>query len=278
LPELPEVETVARQLAPLVCGRRIAAARILDAKLLPFDAAVLKGCTVDGVRRHGKQVLLELGRRGKPAHCLLVHLRMTGRLIWNDEPGEPAVRHLRAEFILNGGRLLFYDARRFGTLTLTGPAAPEPDGLDPTTQAFTAAALKNLLKTARQPLKLWLLRQDRLAGLGNIYASEILFEAALHPSRLGCSLSPEEAARLHHATREVLKRAIKHCGTTFSDFQDARGVKGGYQRYLMVYGRAGEPCKQCAAPIERSVQGQRATFYCPRCQVLESESAALKRP
>ena len=126
--------------------------------------------------------------------------------------------------------------------------------------------MTELLGTSAQPLKAWLLRQDRLVGLGNIYASEILHAARLSPFAGAGSLNGREVRRLHSATRRILQRAIRNCGTTFSDFQDARGASGSYQRLLAVYGRDGEGCRRCRATIERVVQQQRSTFYCPGCQ------------
>ena len=142
-----------------------------------------------------------------------------------------------------------------------------PDGVEPLSPELTPAVYAGLLDGSAQPLKPWLLRQDRLVGLGNIYASEILHAARLSPFREAGSLDRNEVRRLHGATRRILERAIRACGTTFSDFQDARGVEGSYQRYLAVYEREGRPCRRCRAPIERVVQQQRSTYYCPQCTV-----------
>jgi formamidopyrimidine-DNA glycosylase len=268
MPELPEVETIARQLAPLLIGRRVKRVEVLDAKLDQAALTSLQGCVIAGVFRHGKQVALRLTRaRGKPAeHFLLVHLRMTGRLIWHDT-AQPETKHLRTRFVLDQGCLLFFDPRRFGTLVLKPSLADDRAmGLDPLTPQFTKQALARLLTGSRQPLKTWLLRQDQLVGIGNIYASEILFAARLHPLRPAGSLSAEESSRLHRSVRGVLKLAVKHCGTTFSDFQDAHGMSGGFQRMLKAYGREGQPCKACGGTIVRLVQQQRSTFFCPECQ------------
>lgn len=269
MPELPEVETVARQLAPLLAGRRIKRVEVLDAKLDAGALGQVQGWTVAEVFRHGKQVALKLARtRGKPAEqFLLVHLRMTGRLIWTDSTAPPEPRHLRVRFVLDRGSLLFYDPRRFGLLTLKECLTDDSSiGLDPMTPSFTRQALGGLLAGSRQPLKTWLLRQDQLVGIGNIYASEILFAARLHPQRPAGALSADECARLHRCVQAVLKLAVKHCGTTFSDFQDAHGVTGRFQRLLQVYGREGQLCKTCGGEIVRLVQQQRSTFYCPVCQ------------
>jgi formamidopyrimidine-DNA glycosylase len=193
---------------------------------------------------------------------------MTGRLVWSDSVKKAEPEHLRARLLLDGGGgVLFYDVRRFGTIKLHRSLdEARSTGVDPLDRAFSAAGLRRLLGQSQQAIKPWLLRQDRLAGLGNIYASEILFEAGIDPMREAGSLTRDEASRLHRSMRRVLKRAIRHCGTTFSDFQDARGLTGSYQRYLKVYGREGEACSVCGGPLQRVVQQQRSTFFCPRCQ------------
>lgn len=273
MPELPEVETVARQLSPLVAGQTVRGLEILDRKLTLSREEVdrIVGRRIRTVQRLGKQVVLELAPPGRQAGCsawLAVHLRMTGRLRWYAAQSEPETeRHLRARFALDRGRLLFFDARRFGTLRLhDSREQAEPAGLDPMSAAFTLPRLAELCDGGEGELKPWLLRQDRLVGLGNIYASEILHQAGLNPRRRPASLAPAELGRLHRAIRQVLRRAIEHCGTTFDTFEDARGASGGFQRFLAVYGREGEPCRSCGHPVARLVQQGRSTFYCPVCQ------------
>ncbi len=269
MPELPEVETVARQLAPLLSGQLIRRAVILDPKLELIAPAELAGRRVAGVRRIGKQIGIELvdpaGRR--PSRWLIVHLRMTGRLIWSERADRPAAPPLRARLRLERGVLDFVDVRRFGTLRLVdAPEQAGPAGLDPLEREFTARALAALLARSRTPIKTWLLRQDCIVGLGNIYASEALHEAGIDPRRPACQLDAEEISRLVRAIRATLRRAIAANGTTFSDFQDSRGLEGGYGRYLRVYAREGQPCPRCGSPVERLIQQQRSTFYCPVCQ------------
>lgn len=269
MPELPEVETIARQLAPLLTGRRIRHVEVLDPKLDAEMLSALRGATIADVRRHGKQVALTLERaRGKPAlSYLLVHLRMTGRLIWKPREPETETRHLRLRLELDQGCLLFFDPRRFGTCRLQPRLDADPRaGLDPLGPDYSRAALQRLLAHSRQPLKTWLLRQDKLVGIGNIYASEILFDARLHPQRPAGSLDDRELSRLSRSIPRILKLAVRHCGTTFSDFQDAHGVTGRFQRLLRVYGREDAACPVCQAAILRLVQQQRSTFYCPSCQ------------
>lgn len=266
MPELPEVETVARQLASRLNGRTVQRLTLRDPKLRGARRTpTVRGRTVERVFRHGKQVAFDFGAgRGKKPRYLLVHLRMTGRLIFDPEP--VARTHVRARFDLDRGRLLFVDPRRFGTFAWYGSLDEAPQAVDPVGPEFTAERLAQLLQGSRQEVKVWLLRQDRLVGLGNIYASEILFAARLSPFKRVDRLTRDEIARLHRATRRILVRAIDSCGTTFSDFQDARGVEGSYQDFLKVYAREGKPCRRCRIPIERRVQQQRSTFYCPACQ------------
>jgi formamidopyrimidine-DNA glycosylase len=269
MPELPEVETVARQLDPLVRGQRVKSAQLLDPKL-SLPGGRLAGRTITRAFRLGKRVLLELERAGQGALYLAVHLRMTGRLIYVDGARLPAERgeaHLRARFNLERGLLLFYDTRRFGTLELHESLADAaPAGLDPLSPELTPARLGELAAGSAMPVKPWLLRQDKLAGIGNIYACEACFAAGLHPARPMTGLDAGELKLLVRELKRILRSAIKHCGTTFSDFQDARGEAGGYVNYLRVYGRAGQPCPACGTPVARTVQQQRSTFYCPRCQ------------
>lgn len=282
MPELPEVESVARQLAPRLRGRVLRSIELFDPRLRGFDPRPLLGRVVAGVRRTGKQV--EIRFRGTPRSAttrLLCHLRMTGRLVWlttGETP--PDSRHLRARLRFDGGDLLFIDPRRFGTLrspaTSCGPPAT---GLEPLSRACTPRRLARLLEGSRQQLKPWLLRQDRLVGIGNIYASEIAFHARLHPCRPVASLRPEEIRRLHRAIRAVLRRAIRHGGTTFSDFADAAGRAGRFRAMLAVYDRGGRPCRRCGAPVVRFVQQQRSTYFCPLCQpVIRLGTNAAKRP
>lgn len=264
MPELPEVETVVRQFVPLVVGRRLEQIELLDSKLALPPAWLRPERRVEAVERIGKQFVLRLGPQG-PA--LAVHLRMTGRLKWHTEPGEPDPAHLRARFRFDEGQMLFYDVRRFGTLTVADELAQlAVEGLDPFDRRFSATWLSEQLQRTSQPIKSFLLRQDRLVGLGNIYCSEILFAAGVSPERASNTVTRREATRIHRHTRRILERAIENCGTTFSDFQDSRGEIGSYQAFLAVYGREGEPCPSCGTAIRRIVQQQRSTFFCSRCQ------------
>lgn len=287
MPELPEVETVVRQLAGVLPGNRIEEIHFYDPLLgslseLPFHRAV-----VSGVRRLGKQVVVILRTEAAfPAQLyLIVHLRMTGRLLWypnvdqresdtqrteqlflRKTPDEPR-DHARASFLFEHGELLFTDVRRFGTVELSCELDSYlPRGIDPLGAAFSLGALEKMLFSSRQSIKQFLLRQDRLVGLGNIYACEILFRSRINPQRLGCTLSKKEIRTLYRTIPRLLRDAIECSGTTFSDFQSANGGEGGFQEFLSVYQREGLPCKKCRHKIERIRQQGRSTFYCPCCQ------------
>ncbi|MBN1517656.1 bifunctional DNA-formamidopyrimidine glycosylase/DNA-(apurinic or apyrimidinic site) lyase [Candidatus Sumerlaeota bacterium] len=271
MPELPEVETVARQLAPLTEGQTIRAVKDLD-PLLRFTNHTnrIKGRVIGRIRRVGKQLSIRLDDpRGGDPLWLAVHLRMTGRMICFEPGQEPPNdgKHMRLRILLDHGFIGFIDPRRFGTLKLCRTESEmAPPGDEPLARSFTVKRLEELLQNAKGEIKPWLLRQDKITGLGNIYASEILFTAGIHPRRIAGSLNQKEIARLHNATVKTLRLAIKHCGTTVSDFQAAHQMTGSYQNLLLVYKRHGQPCKKCRAPIQRIVQQQRSTFFCAKCQ------------
>lgn len=277
MPELPEVETVARQLAPLLVGRQVKRLDILDTELLSVSQpGRIRSLAIQDVVRLGKWIVISLKRpaaKGAKAtagttYWLAVHLRMTGRLIFKDRDSVSSdEKHLRARLLLDHGELLFCDVRRFGEIRLLADLEPiTPNAVDPLSADFQPKLLGVLLGGSKQPLKSWLLRQDRLVGLGNIYAAEILYRSRLSPFRPAGGLTPEEVGRLHRATRQILLKAVDNCGTTFSDFQTAHGSIGSYQRFLRVYGREGQPCGRCSALIKREIQQGRSTFYCEHCQ------------
>ncbi len=278
MPELPEVETVARQLEPQLRGRVLKQIQILDTKRLQ-PLPLRAGSRVRRVYRLGKEVAIEFAVPGGESLTLLVHLRMTGRLLWFSKTGKQhsgrvrlyregskeADTSVRAVFRFDRGELKFADARRFGTLVCISSPTLKPGVVDPVTDDFSEPVLRELLSGSKQMIKPWLLRQDRLIGLGNIYASEILFAAKISPRRGAGGLSDAEVKRLWQCITRVLNRAIRCCGTTFSDFQQTTGEVGGFQQFLKVYDRAGLPCFVCRSPIKRLVQS-RSTFYCPTCQ------------
>ncbi len=270
MPELPEVETVARGLqAPLV-GRAIRGVTVRWPRTVAYPSVAefkrqVAGRHVASVGRRGKYVVIELDRG-----WLLIHLKMSGRLRVVPA-GEPLDKHTHTVFNLDdGGQLRFYDVRKFGRVYLVDDpqqvtAALGPEPLD---EALTLDEFRRLLARRSGRLKSLLLNQEFLAGLGNIYADESLFAARLHPLRKADSLAAPEQARLYEAIRGVLQRAVRARGTTLDDqgYRDAQGQAGGYQHEIAIYGRAGEPCPACRGPIERIVVGGRSTHFCPRCQ------------
>lgn len=271
MPELPEAETIARDLDPRLAGRRITGVAITHEDVIngPTGRFVdsVTGRTITGVGRRGKNVVLHLDDAGR----LVVNLGMTGRLVTSDAPRAGELGHVAVSFDLDDDRSLLYDdTRRFGLLQRYDAeswAARDTElGLEPLSDGFTANALWSLTKRTRTPVRNFLLDQRRVAGVGNIYALEALFQAGIRPTRRGQRITRREASRLRDTLRAVLTRAIEHRGTTFSDYRDASGEAGGFQTLLDVYGREGEPCRACGTAIKRTVLTNRSAFYCPACQ------------
>jgi formamidopyrimidine-DNA glycosylase len=267
VPELPEVETIARDLDPLVRGRRIMKLRaahkppVFDKHSLP--PRTIEGRMIQSVGRAGKFIIFELGDDLR----LAIHLRMTGSVLYQSTSA--TVPYTRATFVLdNGARLVFADVRKFGRMRVFrgDPRSALGLGVDPFAEELTAALLGDLTRGRTTPVKSWLLDQKRLAGVGNIYACESLFHARVRPKRRVGKLSPQERARLLVCLRRVLRSAIQHRGSSVDDYVDAGGKEGAFQKQLTVYGRAGMPCRRCGTPIRRIVLGQRGTFFCPVCQ------------
>ncbi|MBV8670242.1 MAG: bifunctional DNA-formamidopyrimidine glycosylase/DNA-(apurinic or apyrimidinic site) lyase [Candidatus Eremiobacteraeota bacterium] len=267
MPELPEVETIARDLAPLLRGRRVVsvhAARqppvFVGGSLAP---RTIVGRRIRDVSRTGKFIIVEFDEEVR----LAVHLRMTGNLLFNPPAGP--VRYTRATFGLdNGARLVFADVRKFGRMRVfRGDArATLGVGIDPFAPELDAR-LAELVRGRRTPVKSWLLDQRHIAGVGNIYACEALYYAGVRPKKRVGKLSLRERAMLLTALRRVLHKAIRHRGSSVDDYVDAEGKAGRFQKSLAVYGRAGMPCRRCGTLIRRIVLAQRGTFYCPTCQV-----------
>jgi formamidopyrimidine-DNA glycosylase len=274
MPELPEVETIVRGLAPLVRGRRVEAVWWSGQRLHLRRAVnvaglrtVAVGRTIAGVRRLGKYAIFDLDG-GPEGSGVLVHLGMTGRLRVLPAT-EPRAAHTHVVFRLAGREeLRFSDARRFGWVepvrALAKSATLSRLGPDPL-GALDAAGLAAALRGVRAPIKAFLLDQRRIAGLGNIYVSEALFRAGVHPRTPGGRLS-KRASELLAGIRAALEGGIARRGTTLRDYVGADGLPGDNAAALLVYGRAGEACPRCGSPIRRQVDGGRATFYCPRCQ------------
>ena len=274
MPELPEVETVRRSLLDLVVGRAIVGLRpstfagVMGGEAIEAVAARLVGRRITGVRRRAKYLLLDLD----DDTSLMVHLRMTGRLEVAPRDAPPLrFEHLAIE--LDDGRdLRFADQRKFGRVLVVQPDDADAlhlrIGPEPLAPAFTAAVLRDRLARRSGRLKSVLLDQRLVAGLGNIYVDEALFQARLHPNRTANSLTETETRRLHRAIRDVLRQGLVNRGTTVSSFRDGRGAEGENQAHLRVYGRGtrGEPCPRCGRPVQRTIVGGRGTHFCPRCQ------------
>lgn len=276
MPELPEVETLRRDLCATVLGRRITGVRVLGARSVRRHASAgdlaarLEGRTIAGVGRLGKYLLVRVD--AEPV--LVVHLGMSGQLLLA-RSGAVAPAHTHVELGLDGGTVLrFVDPRTFGELFLGTPdgagsvtqlAHLGPDAFDPPLAAERFSAIVRVRRTMLKPL---LLDQRFLAGLGNIYADETLFLARLRPDRSAASLRRVDALRLHAAIGEILEAAVRLRGSSLADrqYRDMAGGIGGYQDEHRVYDREGEPCLRCGAPIARVRSGGRSTHFCRRCQ------------
>jgi len=261
VPELPEVETVARSLARIV-GRRIVSAEFTCARILRGDSdqmsAMLAGRSIRAIRRRGKFIVIELDA----GHCLVVHLGMTGKLLLGGTPG----RHTHAILNLDRGVLRYEDPRQFGKIEVSRglPARLEQLGPEPLEVALAEFAAR--LKRRKARIKSVLLDQRFVRGVGNIYADEALFRAGIHPLAIGARLRPDRVKRLHAAIVEVLSQAIEKGGSSISDYMDAEGRRGFFQFEHRVYQRSGEPCIVCGALIRRILVAQRGTHYCAKCQ------------
>jgi formamidopyrimidine-DNA glycosylase len=271
MPELPEVETIRRQLAPHLGGRQLQSVEILDPRwtrpVAPeVVAAELRGARVERLSRAGKYLIWELsGER-----FLLVHLRMTGALLW-DPPLEPS--HVRVRFGLDGDhRLVYVDPRRFGTGHLVHGAEArdlylgERLGVEPFTPEFTARHLHSLARRRVVPIKSFLLDQRRVAGVGNIYADEALFRARVHPLRPAGRLTLAQWDRIRVGVEEALAAGIDAKGASIDDFRHVDGARGSFQDRFLVHRRAGLPCAVCGTPVRKFVVGGRGTYACEHCQ------------
>lgn len=270
MPELPEVETVVRDLRPLVVGQRVEAIWVGRKKLRrtwqrAWTASIL-GTTVEAVRRRGKWIVIALNSGGR----IVVHLGMTGQLTVKPS-NEPRPTHTHVVFgLASDVQLRFRDARRFGSVEwfpdeetvhayLARKLGPEPTDLD-------AAEFRQSIRRTGRALKAVLLDQAVVAGVGNIYADESLHRAGLHPERCGVTVTDTEADRLREAMATVVAEAIEHRGSTIRDYVGGAGQRGGYQTRFRVYGRGGEGCRACGAAIEVIRVAGRSSHFCPACQ------------
>lgn len=275
MPELPEVETVRRMLAGEIPGRRVAQAEVSRKKLRTASLASLPAALTGRVfaepRRTGKFLLLDL----EGGDTLLSHLGMSGRWLFYTKSRRPPADllhvHLKLRFT-DGTSLWYQDVRRFGMLRVvpTSKLVADPSlrllGPDPLAERRDGEQLRAAAAGARTSIKSWLLDQRRIAGVGNIYASEVLFRTRIHPARLAGRLTPAEWERLAHEIPAVLEDSIARMGTTFSTYRTIWNEPGQYGDQLLVYDRRGEPCRVCGTPVMRMVQAGRATYLCRTCQ------------
>ena len=271
MPELPEVETIRRDLLPAVRGRTITSSWISEnaPRLVQLIAPaeferLLPGHRIEGVSRRGKYLIFNLDR----GMLWVVHLRMTGRLRHSDTECD-ADPYLRAKFSLDDGTwLCFNDVRKFGMMWLVDDWALVHSNLgpEPLDEKFETAAFASLLKRRATPIKSLLLDQTVLAGIGNIYADEALFAAGIDPRKPANKATKPKAARLHDAIIAVLHEALGDRGSSFRDYVDGRGNEGRHQLKVKVYQRTDQPCYTCGTAIRRVVVGGRSTHFCPKCQ------------
>lgn len=270
MPELPEVETVRKGITPAILNHRITGIIIRQPKLrypIPSQLKqILPGLTITKISRRSKYLLLEteLG-------CLIIHLGMSGRIhVLKDAP--PAAKHDHVDILFDNNICLrYHDPRRFGMILWTHEPAEQHTlltrlGPEPLTRKFNCDYLYDQSRQRSIPIKQFIMDSKVVVGVGNIYASEALFAAGIHPQRAANKVSPTRYALLVDHIKAVLKKAIKAGGTTLKDFSNSTGQPGYFQQKLSVYGRQNEPCKKCKTPIKKMLIGQRSTFYCPACQ------------
>ncbi|MFZ5645301.1 MAG: bifunctional DNA-formamidopyrimidine glycosylase/DNA-(apurinic or apyrimidinic site) lyase [Bacillota bacterium] len=273
MPELPEVETVKKSLESLIIGLNITEVRLFMPKIVKhpspeFFAANITGKKIKKLGRRGKYLLIHLSGN----YVLIIHFRMTGRLVYSP-PGTDPSKHTHALFKLsNNYELHFSDMRQFGRMALVESEQLDSFpgikdlGVEPLSENFTREYLKKELKRRRVKIKPLLLDQTLISGLGNIYADEALHRARINPEKTAANLTAREIALLCRAIRDVLEDGVANRGTTFRDYVDGMGQAGTNQESLRVYDREGKPCFNCGKPVARTKIGGRSSYYCPRCQ------------
>ena len=272
MPEAPEVEAVAKLLRPYVKDKLIRRVHVRHPiAVRPQSPAILKrrtqGARILGVERRGKYLLLPLNQG-----CLVLHFKFDGQLLWFDRPEDALARttHVDVALEINAGTLGFVDPRHLGRVQWFEDAAASPGlralGVDALSRQFTAARLAEICRTSRRPLKLLLMDQGRIGGIGNIYSNEALWQARLKPNRIASKLTEQEIRRLHKAVVSVLNRALECCLHPAPDFRDPRWWFNGLEKILRAYGGEGKACPRCGSLIRRIEQAGRSSFYCPRCQ------------
>jgi len=256
MPELPEVETLCRQLHKKICGEKILATEIYDDKLATIKN--VRGQIVASVERQGKRIVIILDS----GHAVFIHLRMTGRLLWQKDSVKP--KHARLRITLAGGNIFLVDPRRFATVEVL-----KKKDSDVTKDIFKAFDLKYFLGThacRKTNVKTLIMDKNAIEGIGNIYASEILHRAGISPERPASKLTRAEWNKIFRQARIVLEKSIKNRGTSISDWRDLYGRRGENQHELKAYGQEGKRCSMCSGTIHRIKQGGRSTYYCPQCQ------------
>jgi formamidopyrimidine-DNA glycosylase len=284
MPELPEVETLCRQLNEILPGEEILAVEVLDPLLEMTEGERLAGRKIERVYRQGKYIRIETGKGGQPPgisepeKCrgkskqgrpderltAALHLRMTGRLFWQTD-GAPTPPYTRLVISFAAGRLVLIDPRRFATFCAQ-PQEATPALVENPLEGLPPHRLKKTAEKRRLPVKSFLMDQRFVAGIGNIYACEILYNAGIDPRRQAGSLSAAEWHKVRKAAAVILPRAVECRGTTVSDWRDLFGMSGENQNHLEVYSREGKPCRNCGGMIERTKIGGRGTWFCPSCQ------------
>lgn len=271
MPELPEVETLRRDLEASIAGETITSVELLDEKKVRNDKEdfieAVTGAEIERVERRAKLLMIELAN----GNTILVHLKITGQLLLRPD-GAPEDRFTRAVIHLDGKELRFADMRRFGFLKVVPTAGrdrvPELSefGIEPFDPAFTFDMFKKLIGHRKTKIKPLLMDQHVITGLGNIYADEVLFLAKVRPQRAAESLSDAELKRIYENIRPVLEEAIGHRGSSVDSYVDLKGEQGGHVPFIKVYRRTGLPCFVCGTAIERIKLGSRSAHYCPHCQ------------
>jgi len=269
VPELPEVETVRRSLERLILGQSVTGVEVREPRLrrpvAPDFAALLTGRVIQQIKRRGKYLHFCLD----DSRVWLVHLGMTGQLVV-DQPGFPLLPHDHVlVFLKSDQRLRYNDTRRFGLMSIGSEeeiAALTGLGVEPLSSSFTTHYLWTKSQATQRSIKDLLMDQRIVAGIGNIYASEILFRAQVRPHHVSAALSWAAVARIVKATKTVLREAIRHRGSSIADYLDGEGNPGGFQARFRVYDREGQPCRECRVAIQRETRGGRSAFFCPTCQ------------
>lgn len=270
MPELPEIETIVRELQQKIIGQKIVSVRIILPKIIKMDAkefiSLVEGVYIQEVKRRGKIIIILLSN----GMSLLVHLKLTGQLI-DTAPEEPLNKHTHLIFELSGGRhLRYFDLRQFGYFLLAEtaqlPRLRQLNLLGPDPLKISLNEFRKLISTRAGRIKSLLLNQSFLAGIGNIYADEILHRARIHPLQSAKTLSDSRIEILYEAIKEVLIKAIEYKGSSVSDYVDSNGNKGNYQKFHQVYQREGKPCFTCTNKIARLKISNRSSYFCLDCQ------------